>query len=40
LILLSCGVYVNAIRFMYPLTVEDAVFDEALDILDRALLKA
>jgi 4-aminobutyrate aminotransferase len=40
LILLSCGVYVNAIRFMYPLTLEDAVFDEALDILDRALLKA
>jgi 4-aminobutyrate aminotransferase-like enzyme len=25
---------------MYPLTVEDAVFNEALDILDRALLKA
>ncbi len=40
LILLSCGVYVNTIRFMYPLTVQDAVFDEALDILDRALQKA
>ena len=40
LILLSCGVYVNALRFLYPLTIQDDVFDEALDILDRALLKA
>lgn len=40
LILLSCGVYGNAIRFLYPLTIQDAVFDEALDILDRALAKA
>lgn len=40
LILLTCGVYTNAIRFLYPLTVQDNVFDEALDIIDRALLKA
>jgi 4-aminobutyrate aminotransferase len=40
LILLSCGVYVNALRFLYPLTIQDNLFDEALDILDRALLKA
>jgi 4-aminobutyrate aminotransferase len=40
LILLSCGVYVNALRFLYPLTIQDNVFDEALDILDTALLKA
>jgi 4-aminobutyrate aminotransferase len=40
LILLSCGVYVNALRFLYPLTIQDSVFDEALDILDAALLKA
>jgi 4-aminobutyrate aminotransferase len=40
LILLSCGVYVNALRFLYPLTIQDAVFDEALDILDAALTKA
>lgn len=40
LILLSCGIYVNALRFLYPLTIQDAVFNEALDILDRALLKA
>jgi len=39
LILLSCGVYANVIRFLYPLTTEDAVFDEALDILDRALAR-
>lgn len=40
LILLSCGVYGNVVRFLYPLTIEDAVFDEALDILDRALAEA
>jgi 4-aminobutyrate aminotransferase len=40
LILLSCGVYGNAIRFLYPLTIQDEVFDEALNILDRALAKA
>ena len=40
LILLSCGVYVNALRFLYPLTIQDSVFDEALEILDKALLKA
>ena len=39
LILLTCGVYTNALRFLYPLTIEDAVFDEALDILDHALMK-
>ncbi|MHB9021469.1 MAG: 4-aminobutyrate--2-oxoglutarate transaminase [Halothiobacillus sp.] len=40
LILLTCGVYGNVMRFLYPLTIEDTVFDEALDILDRALMKA
>ena len=40
LILLSCGVYGNAIRFLYPLTIQDEVFDEALNIIDRALAKA
>jgi 4-aminobutyrate aminotransferase len=40
LILLTCGVYGNVVRFLYPLTTEDAIFDEALDILDRALAKA
>ncbi|MEZ0232033.1 MAG: 4-aminobutyrate--2-oxoglutarate transaminase [Methylophilaceae bacterium] len=40
LILLTCGVYANVIRFLYPLTTEDQIFDEALDIIDRALAKA
>ena len=40
LILLTCGVYGNAMRFLYPLTIQDDVFDEALDIIDRALAKA
>lgn len=40
LILLTCGVYTNALRFLYPLTIEDAVFDEALSILEQALLTA
>lgn len=37
LILLSCGVYGNVIRFLAPLTVSDAVFDEALDIIEASL---
>lgn len=37
LLLLSCGMYGNAIRFLYPLTIEDALFDKALDIIDRAV---
>jgi 4-aminobutyrate aminotransferase len=40
LILLSCGVYGNVIRFLCPLTIEDTVLDEALDILERSLLEA
>ncbi|TDP72348.1 4-aminobutyrate--2-oxoglutarate transaminase [Roseateles toxinivorans] len=37
LLLLSCGVYGNVIRFLFPLTIEDAVLDEGLAILARAL---
>jgi 4-aminobutyrate aminotransferase len=37
LLLLTCGVYANVIRFLFPLTIEDAVFAEALDIIDGAL---
>jgi 4-aminobutyrate aminotransferase len=37
LILLTCGVYGNVIRFLAPLTIQDAVFDEALDILEAAI---
>ncbi|MCS5881892.1 hypothetical protein LNP17_28895 [Klebsiella variicola subsp. variicola] len=37
LLLLSCGVYGNVIRFLYPLTIPDAQFSKALDILARIL---
>ncbi len=37
LLLLSCGVYGNVIRFLYPLTIPDAQFSKALAILSRAL---
>jgi 4-aminobutyrate aminotransferase/4-aminobutyrate aminotransferase/(S)-3-amino-2-methylpropionate transaminase len=40
LILLTCGQYGNVIRFLFPLTTTDAVFDEALDILESALQAA
>jgi 4-aminobutyrate aminotransferase len=37
LILLTCGVYFNVVRFLYPLTISDQVFDEALAILDASM---
>jgi 4-aminobutyrate aminotransferase len=37
LLLLSCGMYGNVIRFLYPLTISDAQFAKALDIIERAL---
>lgn len=40
LLLLTCGVYSNVIRFLMPLTTPDAVFAEGLDILERALRSA
>ena len=40
LILLTCGVDYNVIRFLFPLTITEAVFAEALDVLDAALLAA
>jgi 4-aminobutyrate aminotransferase len=36
-LLLSCGVYANVLRFLFPLTIEDAVFAEALNILDEVM---
>lgn len=39
LILLTCGVYGNALRFLFPLTIQDNVFAEALQILEDALIK-
>lgn len=38
LLLLTCGVYGNVIRFLFPLTVEDSVFEEAMGILDSVLV--
>ncbi|WP_265501761.1 4-aminobutyrate--2-oxoglutarate transaminase [Paracoccus beibuensis] len=40
LLLLTCGVHGNVIRFLAPLTIPDAVFAEALDILDVSILAA
>jgi 4-aminobutyrate aminotransferase len=40
LLLLSCGMHGNVIRFLYPLTIPDALFDRALDIIDQALQEA
>jgi 4-aminobutyrate aminotransferase len=36
LILLTCGVNANVIRFLFPLTVPEPVFDEAMEILRAA----
>ena len=37
LLLLTCGVYGNVIRFLFPLTIQDEVFTEAMGILGAAL---
>jgi 4-aminobutyrate aminotransferase len=37
LLLLSCGVYGNVIRFLFPLTISDALLEEALGVLEQAL---
>jgi len=37
LILLTCGVYGNVIRFLAPITIEDDVFSDALGILETTL---
>ncbi len=37
LLLLTCGVHANVIRFLYPLTIPEAHFEEGLAILGRAL---
>ena len=37
LLLLTCGVHANVIRFLFPLTISDALMEEALGILDSAL---
>ncbi|MEO1909689.1 MAG: 4-aminobutyrate--2-oxoglutarate transaminase [Paracoccus sp. (in: a-proteobacteria)] len=37
LVLLTCGVYGNVIRFLAPLTIPDDIFTEALDILEASI---
>lgn len=39
LVLLSCGIYSNVIRFLAPLTIADAELEQGLDILADALLE-
>ncbi|MEZ6875310.1 4-aminobutyrate transaminase [Enterobacter sp. KBR-315C3_2022] len=40
LLLLTCGQYGNVIRFLYPLTIPDAQFSQALAILERTMCDA
>jgi 4-aminobutyrate aminotransferase len=40
LILLTCGVYGNVIRFLSPITIQDEVFSEALGILGSSIREA
>lgn len=37
LLLLNCGSYGNVLRVMVPLTIEEAVLDEGLDIIEQCL---
>ncbi len=36
-LLLSCGVYGNVIRFLYPLTIPEKQFQQALEVIRRAI---
>lgn len=40
LLLLSCGAEGNVLRFLYPLTIEDALFEKALNILREVISAA
>jgi 4-aminobutyrate aminotransferase/(S)-3-amino-2-methylpropionate transaminase len=40
LLLLSAGTYGNVIRVLVPLTVEDAVLEEGLDVMEQAIAAA
>jgi 4-aminobutyrate aminotransferase len=40
LILLTCGVYGNVIRFLAPITIPDAHFNEAMGILEESIAAA
>jgi 4-aminobutyrate aminotransferase len=40
LILLTCGVNANVVRFLFPLTIQEPVFDEAMELLRGAMRAA
>ena len=40
LILLTCGVYGNVVRFLAPITIQDEIFAEGLDILEQSVAAA
>ena len=40
LILLSCGMYGNTLRFLMPVTIEDDVLEEGLAIVEECLKEA
>lgn len=40
LVLITCGLHGNTIRLLFPLVIADDVFDEALGMLERAVLSA
>jgi 4-aminobutyrate aminotransferase len=40
LILLTCGIYGNVVRFLAPITIPDAHFAEAMDILEASIAAA
>ena len=37
LLMLTCGIHFNVIRFLMPLTIPDGVFAEALEILEQSI---
>jgi len=37
LILLSCGLYANTIRFLMPVTISDEMLEEGLDLIEKML---
>ncbi len=39
-IVLTCGTYGNVIRFLPPLSIDDALLDEGLDVVADALRAA
>lgn len=40
LILLSCGIYGNVLRLLFPLTISDKTLNEGLDILEKSIRQA